>query len=111
MRSPCSLEHPFPAASHQISVILSPPYKARPRAYSTVYRYLFNRMAAAERFGPAEQTPAQRQVLLDEVEALKATQGRPPLRPFGQRLYRRYVAGEPSLAECSAQLRRHYGRA
>jgi hypothetical protein len=68
-------------------------------------------MEAAERFGPAEQTPAQRQALLDEVEALKATQGLPPLSPFGQRLYRRYVAGELSLAECSAQLRQHYGRA
>ena len=68
-------------------------------------------MEAAERFGPAEQTPAQRQALLNEVEALKAAQGLPPLSPFGQRLYQRYVAGKLSLAECSAQLRRHYGRA
>lgn len=68
-------------------------------------------MQATERFGPAEQTPAQRQALLDEVEARKAAQGLPPLSPFGQRLYRRYVAGELSLAECSAELRRYYGRA
>lgn len=67
-------------------------------------------MAADERFGPAEQTPAQRQALLDEVQALGKSQGLPPLSPFGQRLYQRYVAGELSLAECSAQLRRHYGR-
>ncbi|GAA4367448.1 hypothetical protein GCM10023185_39320 [Hymenobacter saemangeumensis] len=68
-------------------------------------------MEVTERFGPAEQTPAQRQALLDEVEALKATQGLPPLSPFGQRLYQRYVAGELSLAECSAELRQYYGQA
>ena len=68
-------------------------------------------MAAIERFGPAEQTPDQRQALLDEVEARKAAQGLPPLSPFGQRLYRRYVAGELSLTECSAELRRYYGQA
>ncbi|WP_210522048.1 hypothetical protein [Hymenobacter terricola] len=67
-------------------------------------------MEAAERFGPAEQTLMQRQALLDEVEAFKSAQGLPPLSPFGQRLYQRYVAGELSLAECSAQLRRHYAR-
>lgn len=68
-------------------------------------------MATAERFGPAEQTPAQRLALLDEVEALKAAQGLPPLSPFGQQLYRRYVAGELSLTECRAQLRQRYGPA
>ena len=66
-------------------------------------------MAADERFGPAEQTPAQRQALLDEVQALGKSQGLPPLSPFGQRLYQRYDAGELSLAECSAQLRQYYG--
>jgi len=63
-------------------------------------------MEAGERFGPAEQTPAQRQALLDEVEALKVTQGLPPLSPFGQRLYRRYVAGELSLAQLIAEVNR-----
>ena len=67
---------------------------------------MFNRMEAGERFGPAEQTPAQRQALLDEVEALKVTQGLPPLSPFGQRLYRRYVAGELSLAQLIAEVNR-----
>ena len=66
-------------------------------------------MAADERFGPAEQTPAQRQALLDEAQAVGKAQGLPPLSPFGQRLYQRYVAGELSLAECSAQLRQRYG--
>ncbi|OGX82080.1 antitoxin VbhA family protein [Hymenobacter coccineus] len=65
-------------------------------------------MKANARFGPAEQTPAQRQALLDEAQALGAAQGLPPLSPFGQRLYRRYVAGELSVAECSAQLRQRY---
>ena len=67
-------------------------------------------MEPDEAFGPAEQTPAQRQALLDEVEALKVTQSLPPLSPFGQRLYQRYVAGELSLAECSAQLRQYHGQ-
>ena len=65
-------------------------------------------MEAIERFGPAEQTPAQRQALLDEAQAIGAAQGLPPLSPYGQRLYRRYVAGELSLAECRAQLRQRY---
>ena len=68
-------------------------------------------MEAVERFGPAEQTPAQRQALLDEAQAIGAAQGLPPLSPSGQWLYRRYVAGELSLAEYSAQLRQHYGQA
>jgi len=65
-------------------------------------------MATDEHFGPAEQTPAQRQALLDEAQALGAAQGLPPLSPFGQRLYHRYVTGELSLAECSAQMRQRY---
>ena len=67
-------------------------------------------MKSTPNFGPAEQTRAQRQAMLDDVETLKAAQGLPLLSPFGQRLYQRYVAGELSLAECSAQLRQHYGR-
>jgi hypothetical protein len=68
---------------------------------------MLSSMEAAERFGPTEQTPAQRQAVLHEVEALKATQG---LLPFGQRHYQHCVASELRLAECSAQLRQHYSR-
>lgn len=65
-------------------------------------------MKANERFSPAEQTSAQRQTLLDAAQALGAAQGLRPLSSFGQRLYRRYVTGELSLAECRAQLRQRY---
>lgn len=59
-------------------------------------------------FGPREQTPAQRQALLDRAAAINATQGRYHT-PFADELGKRYVAGELSLAECNAQLRQHYG--
>ena len=59
------------------------------------------------RFGPKEATREQRQEIVARAAAVNATANR-KMSPFGEALNRRYIEGELSLAECSAELTRHY---
>ena len=54
-----------------------------------------------------EQTPAQRQELIDMGRAWVVAQGATP-GPEAEGVYRRYVAGELSLQGVTDELLRHY---
>lgn len=56
-----------------------------------------------------EQTPAQRQELLDKARAWVVAQGATP-GPEAEAVYARYVAGELTLQGVTDELVKHYAR-
>lgn len=56
-----------------------------------------------------EQTPAQRQQLIEQARAWVVAQGGTP-GPVAEALYARYVAGELSLQDVTDKLVRHYAQ-
>ena len=56
-----------------------------------------------------EQTPAQRQQLIDQARAWVVVQGATP-GPAAAAVYARYVAGELSLQGVTDELVQHYGQ-
>lgn len=64
-------------------------------------------MKEAITYSEREQTPAQRQELIDNARAWSVAQGAVP-GPFAEALYARYVAGELSLQDITDELRTYY---
>lgn len=56
-----------------------------------------------------EQTPAQRQELIDKARAWVVAQGAAP-GPAAEAIYARYVAGELTLQGVTDELARHYAQ-
>lgn len=58
-------------------------------------------------YSEREQTPAQRQELIDNARAWSVAQGAVP-GPFAEAVYARYVAGELALQDITDELKAYY---
>ena len=58
-------------------------------------------------YSEREQTPAQRQELIDNARAWSVAQGAVP-GPFAEGVYARYVAGELTLQDITDELKGYY---